>query len=146
MTGRRLASTKAGRRSTEPSPSRPRKRQARPTTPSKEAAQKPVRGQAQTRRKITSARGGGRRDSAVAAQLEAIARRLEQINDLRAELADMRAVVDALAENVAALLASRAAQDGDVEQPVVADEVVIIETNDGSPDQEAGRPGGSFED
>ena len=116
--------------------------QARPAAPTKKAPLKPVRGRAPTRRKITGTRGAGQRDLAVAAQLEAIVRRLDQINDLRAELGEMRIVVDELAEKVAALVASRVAQDGDIGQPM-ADEVLIIETNDASPDEE---DAGAFED
>jgi hypothetical protein len=71
------------------------------------------------------------------AQLEAIAHRLEQVTEMRAELAEMRTIVEELAESVATLVANSAVQErGDL--PLVTDEVLIIETNDVSSDEEEG--------
>jgi di/tripeptidase len=140
ITGRRFTSAKPARRPTETSPSRLRKMQARSSAPGKEVTQKPARGRVQTRRKTTVIRGAGQKASVVTAQLEAIAHRLEQITEMRAELAEMRTIVEELAESVATLVANSAVQEGDLEQAVavVTDEVLIIETNDVSTDEEEG--------
>jgi hypothetical protein len=73
-------------------------------------------------------------DAVVAAQLEAIAHGLEQISDMRAELAELRTIIEELAQNVAMLVANGLEQELGLDQPAttVAEEVLIVETHDSS--------------
>ena len=75
-------------------------------------------------------------DAVVAAQLEAIAHGLEQISDMRAELAELRIVVEELAQNVATLVANSPKQELGLDQPAttVTEEVLIVETDDSGSD------------
>jgi hypothetical protein len=70
-------------------------------------------------------------DAVLAAQLEAIAHGLEDIPGIRAEIEEMRAVIEALAQNVAALVANSSVENRDLEPtaPAAVDEVVIVETS-----------------
>ena len=57
-------------------------------------------------------------------------RDLGQIADMRAELADLRAVIEALVQTVAALTADNEAQGGGIEQsPAGNGEVLVVETH-----------------
>jgi hypothetical protein len=73
-------------------------------------------------------------DAVVAAQLEAIAHGLEQISDLRAELAELRTIIEELAQNVATLVANGLEQELGLDRTAttVAEEVLIVETHDSS--------------
>lgn len=70
--------------------------------PVEKAAVKPARGRAQVPRQASAGRGG-RRDPIVAAQLEAIAHRVEQIGGLRADLEELRTQVGTIAQSLATL-------------------------------------------
>ena len=91
-------------------------------------------------------------DAVLAAQLEAIAHGLEQISDMRAELQDIRTLVEALAKNIAALVANSPVQERGLDQPetAVIDEVLIVETDDSgsasADEKEASEPSGSTQD
>jgi len=75
-------------------------------------------------------------DAVVAAQLEAIAHGLEQISDMRAELAELRTIIEELAQNVATLVANGLEQERGLDQPAttVTEEVLIVETDDSDSD------------
>ncbi len=88
-------------------------------------------------------------DAVLAAQLEAIAHGLEDIPSIRAEIEEIRTVLEELAQNVAALVASSSMQDRDLEPPApaVVDEVVIVEAYDDSDgDDERSEPPGFPQD
>ena len=110
----------------------PRKAQARSNPPAKKAALKSARLQSQTKRKAAGSRRAGRVDPVAAAELEALALGLAQISDMRAELAELRTMVEAIAQNVAALVEDRLAQELDAErsEPTVSDDVLIVEVDE----------------
>lgn len=142
ITGRRSASTKPVRPTTEVNPLRRYKSQARSNAPTKEPAQKPVRG----RRAAEGLRGTGRTDSVLAAQLEAIAHGLDQIADIRAEMEEMRTIIEELARNVAALVGNRSVQGrGPEPASTVTGEVLIVENYQDAGD-EGPEPSGSAQD
>jgi hypothetical protein len=72
----------------------------------------------------------------LAAQLEAIAQGLEDIPSIRAKIEEIRTVIDELAQNVAALVAS-SLQNRDLPPtaPAVVEEVVIVEAYE-DPDED----------
>jgi len=136
ITGRRSASSKPARPPKEASASRQRKKQARPSASVKETTQKRARGRRQIPQKTAGVRGAGPMDAVVAAQLEAIAHGLEQISDMRAELAELRTIIEELAQNVATLVANGLEQERGLDQPAttVTEEVLIVETDDSDSD------------
>ncbi len=130
---------------TDASPSQRSTSQARSNAPAKQKSQKPVR----KRPTAAGLRGSGQMDAVLAAQLEAIAHGLEDIPSIRAEIEEIRTVLEELAQNVAALVASSSMQDRDLEPPApaVVDEVVIVEAyEDSDGDDERSEPPGFPQD
>jgi hypothetical protein len=131
MTGRRLASAKPPSPSTTASPSRRRKTQAPSGARAKETTSKPARERSMPRGKAAGVRRGGEMDSALAARLETIGQGLGQIGDMRAELANLRAVIEALVQTVSALTGdSQAQRRGGAQSAAGTSEALIIESHD----------------
>jgi hypothetical protein len=104
-----------------------RKREARSAPPVKRTTQKLP---SKTAQKSAGVRRVGQTDPVIAAQFEAIARGLKQIDDIRVALAEFRTIVEALPQIVAAQVADRLAKDADNGQspPAETDKTVIAET------------------
>ena len=129
-TGRRSASASPVPPTLTASPSGRRKTQVRSRAIAKQGTAEPARGRVTPRRKAKVSGRADRTDSALAAQLDMIARDLGQIADMRAELADLRAVIEELVQTVAALTADNEAQGGGIEQsPAENGEVLVVETH-----------------
>jgi hypothetical protein len=91
-------------------------------------------------------------DAVLAAQLEAIAHGLQQISGMRTELQEIRTLVEALARQIAALVANSPVQERGLDQPATAviGEVLVVETEDrgsaSADEKEESEPSGSIQD
>jgi hypothetical protein len=130
ISARRSTSAKPARPPTKASPPLKRKTQVR--SPGKVPTQEPARRRPQTPRKTAGTRNAGQTDAVLAAQLEAIAHGLQQISGMRTEFQEIRTLVEALARQIAALVANSPVQERGLDQPATAmvDEVLIVETDD----------------
>jgi hypothetical protein len=144
ITGRRSESTKPANPPTDARPLRGQKSRARSDAPVKETSRKSTRS-----RRTTAGRRGGGKDSGLAAQLEAIARGLQQIAVIRTEMEEMRTVLEELAQNVAALVTGSSARELATEpsESAVIEEVLIVGSDEDSGDnEEESGPSGSPQD